>query len=267
MSLSPSSSRRRGLEGGDVHPRGDRRDVRAHAPGRVLEQVARADPRRRLDHPAHGRLELARDLRRVARRDDTSPRPTSSSSSRRSVATIGGDARSTGPPGVSIAATRVRAPDGSTTTSSPRGQHAAGDPPRVAAVVAGADRPLDREAHVVEVAVAVDLDRLELLEQRRRVVPGQPRRSASTTLSPSQRGDRHRAHVGDPELRAELAERAPRSRGSAPRRSRRDPSCSRTPRGAGCRAAPPGRRAGATARAGPCGRRSAPARGRRSTRR
>ena len=48
-----------------------------------------------------------------------SPRPTSSSSSSRTVATIGGETRSTGPPGVSIAATRERAPEGSTTTSSP----------------------------------------------------------------------------------------------------------------------------------------------------
>ena len=267
MSLSPSASAGRGLERGDVHPRGDRRDVRPHAPRRVLEQVAGADARRRLDHPAHGRLELARDLGlrrpapRARRRGRRRARPRAAASPPSAARALHRPARR-----VDRGHPRARA-RGQHDDLVAGGQHAAGDAPRVAAVVAGADRPLDREAHVVEVAVAVDLDRLELRQQRRRRVPRQPRPSGRPRCRPRS------AEIGTERgrRRSRAARRArrtrPRSRGSAPRRSRRDPSCSRTPPGAGCRAARPGTRAGATARAGPCGRRSAPAPGPRSRRR
>ena len=48
-----------------------------------------------------------------------SPRDTSMSSSRRSETDIGGNASSIGPSAVSMAATRVVKPDGSTMTESP----------------------------------------------------------------------------------------------------------------------------------------------------
>ena len=98
-------------------------------------------------------------------------------------------AASSGPSTVSTAATRVRRPDGRTTTSSPARQTPPATWPRVAAVVVvlvrhRPDHPLHGEAPAVEVAVGGDLDRLEVLEQRRPVVPRHLRRSASTTLSP-----------------------------------------------------------------------------------
>ena len=64
-------------------------------------------------------------------------------------------------------------------------QHAAGDLPGVAAVVAlaVADDVLDREAQLGQVAVGRDLDRLEVLEQRRPPYHGIAS-ERSTTLSP-----------------------------------------------------------------------------------
>ena len=106
-----------------------------------------------------------------------SPRETSTSSASRTVTDMPGMATSSGPSAVSTEATEERRPEGSTIDVVARLPDAAGDLARVAAVVVvlvgdRADHPLDGEAAVVEVAVAGDLDRLEVLEQRRPVVPG-----------------------------------------------------------------------------------------------
>ena len=220
MSLSPSSSAGARLERVDVDPRGDRGDVRPHAARRVLEQVARADARRRLDHPADGRVELARDLGRVARRRRRGRRGRRRARPRaRSVATIGGNARSTRP------ARRVDARD-------PRARAATGARRPRRRSPARRRRPGPRSRGSRRRARSTGRGS----GRRRGCGRGRPRpsraapaaagrrtrpaaRDASTTLSPSQRRDRHRAHVGDPELRAELARTPPRSRGSAPRRS------------------------------------------------
>ena len=134
-----------------------------------------------------------------------------------------GTATSSGPSAVSTAATDERRPDGSTTTSSPALPDAAGHLARVAAVVVvlvgdRADHPLDGEAAVVEVAVAGDLDRLEVLEQRRPVVPGHPLAALDHVVAAQRR---HRDHAARRAARAARSSRAApaRSRGSAPRRS------------------------------------------------
>ena len=87
---------------------------------------------------------------------------------------------------------------------------AAGDLARVAAVVVvlvgdRPDHPLDGEAAVVEVAVAGDLDRLEVLEQRRPVVPGHPLAALDDVVA-AQRRHRDHVHVAQPEPLARLAQ-------------------------------------------------------------
>ena len=115
----------------------------------------------------------------------------------------GGIAASSGPSKVSTAAT-LRAPA--------RRQHddlvaGAPDPARdlagVAAVVVmlvrhRADHPLHREAPVLEVAVGRDLDRLQMLEQRRARVPGH-RLAAIDDVVALQRRHRDRPGVVEPE--------------------------------------------------------------------
>ena len=95
---------------------------------------------------------------------------------------------------------------------------------REAAVVVGAHHPLDGEAHVVEVAVAGDLDGLEVAEQRRPVPPRQRSEGVDDVVA-LQRGDRDRARrrgsrdaPSSPNARLDLAE-------ARPRPSRRGPSC------------------------------------------
>ena len=152
-------------------------DDRAGGAGRVLDRVARAGAQRRVGHPADvGRR--ARAPARARRRRGRSCRRgrASRSSSSSSVTDIGGNASSSSPSSVSIAAIRVRRPEGSTTTLVAGREHAAGHLARVAAVVGAlgrvrADDPLDREARVVEVAVGGDLDVLEVVQQRRALVP------------------------------------------------------------------------------------------------
>ena len=115
----------------------------------------------------------------------------------------GGIAASSGPSKVSTAAT-LRAPA--------RRQHddlvagapdAARDLAGVAAVVVmlvrhRPDHPLHREAPVFEVAVGGDLDRLEMLEQRRARVPGH-RLAAIDDVVALERRHRDRAGVVEPE--------------------------------------------------------------------
>ena len=110
-----------------------------------------------------------------------SPRLTSMSSASRTLTDIGGNASSTGPPNSSTPAIVVRNPLGSTTTSSPGAEDAARHLPRVAAVVVVvvAHRPddvLHREADVDQVAVTADVDVLEVVQQRRALVPRGVRR-------------------------------------------------------------------------------------------
>ena len=122
-------------------------------------------------------------------------------------------------------------PEGRTTTSSPARHDAARDLARVAAVVVvlvahRADHPLHGEAAVVEVAVAGELDRLEVLEQRRPVVP---RRSASDALDDVVAAQRRHRDDGTSRTPSRLA-RASRKLGldlaeALLRRSRRGPSC------------------------------------------
>ena len=141
-----------------------------------------------------------------------SPRETSTSSSSRIVTDSRGIASSSGPFG---------AVDRGDAAAQPRRQHddlvagapdAAGDPPGVAAVVVvlvghRPDHPLHREAPVLDVAVAVELDRLEVLEQRR---PGVPRHrvGAVDDVVALERRQRDHRRVPDLELRAELGELA-----------------------------------------------------------
>ena len=126
------------------------------------------------------------------------PRETSTSSASRIVTDCGGTASSSGPSAVSTASTRERRPDGQNDDLVARAPDAARDRAGVAAVVVvlvrhRPDHPLHREAAVVEVPVEGELDRLEVLEQRRR---------RRTTASFSRAVDdvvaverRHRDHV------------------------------------------------------------------------
>ena len=200
-----------------------------------------------------------------------SPRPTSTSSSSRIVTDCGGKASSSGRSKVSTAATRVRRPGRQHDDLVARPPGSAGDLPRVAAVVVVVvrhrpDHPLHREAAVVEVAVAGELDALEVLEQGRAVVPGQAVAALDDVVA-AQRRHRDRARVVQAEPVGERLEVAPRSRRSARPRSRPGPSCSPRRRCAGSRASPRCRSGGASARRRPCARRAGSRRRPRSRRR
>ena len=248
-------------------------DRRPHRARRVLERVAGAGAQRRVGHPARPspRARAPRPARRRAR-EIRSPRPTSRSSASRTATDIGGNARSSGPSSVlDRLDRRARA----------RGQHdhlvarraarrrRAGPRSRARrrGRRAGGSSTAPGSAASSRLRSARDLDRLEVLEQRRPVVPGRGVASGRRRCRRAARRSGSRARRRRSSRSASVAELAPRSRGSAPRPSRRGPSCSRTRPGGGCRAAPTGRRGGATARRGRCARRSGPARGRRSTRR
>jgi hypothetical protein len=89
-------------------------------------------------------------------------------------------------------------------------QHAAGDLARVAAVVvvggvAGADHVLDGEADVDEVAVRGHVHVLEVVEQRRALVPGHVRRAVDHVVA-FERADRDQRDVGDLEAGGERAD-------------------------------------------------------------
>ena len=80
--------------------------------------------------------------------------------------------------------------------------------------------PERRALHAVE----VDLDLLEVAQQRRPVVPGHALARLDHVVA-RQRGDRDAGDVGQADLGARTRGRPPRSRGSAPRSARRGPSC------------------------------------------
>ncbi len=92
-------------------------------------------------------------------------------------------------------------------------EHAGRDRARVAAVVDDlerlrADDVLDREADVDEVAVARDVEMLELAEQRRALVPGRVL-GADHDVVAEQRRDRQEGHVPDAEPGRERLELEP----------------------------------------------------------
>ena len=84
-----------------------------------------------------------------------------------------------------------------------RPQLAAGDAPRVGALLA-AQHPLDREAQLARLADR-QLDRLQVLEQRRARVPRQPLRALDHVVA-VQRAHRQRRHRAEPDLRGEAVE-------------------------------------------------------------
>ena len=101
-------------------------------------------------------------------------------------------------------------PEGSTTTSSPGSQHPGGDLAGVAAVVAvlgglGADHVLHREAHVDQVAVAREVHRLEVVEQRRSLVPRHVGGAVDDVVAVERR-DRDERDVVEIEAGGELGE-------------------------------------------------------------
>ena len=89
-------------------------------------------------------------------------------------------------------------------------QHASGHAPGVAAVVVefvglGSHDVLHREPGVDEVAVGGDMDVLEVVHQRRALVPGHVRRTRDDVVAEQGR-DRDDLEVGDGQLRGEGAE-------------------------------------------------------------
>ncbi len=147
---------------------------------------------------------------RLWTRQIMSPRLMSRSSARRIVTDIGGNASSTGPSAVSIAAIVDVNPDGSTMTSSPALNMPLGDLARVPAVVvvlvvARPDHVLHREPAVDEVAVGADVHLLEVVQQRRALVPRHVVGALDDVVA-LQRRDRDEREVVDVELRRELAE-------------------------------------------------------------
>ena len=191
---------------------------------RVLDGEPRARLERPLAHPAdrapraRARRTAAAPGRRACRRGRRRGRPRAGSTT-----DIGGTRRVELAVGASRRARRASA--GRTAARRPRrpARHdAARDLARVAAVVVvlvghRPDHPLHGEAAVVQVPVAGELDRLEVLEQRRPVVPRHRVACPSTTLSPrsADSGIARRSCIA--ELLREPRAARPRSRGSAPR--------------------------------------------------
>ena len=103
----------------------------------------------------------------------TSPRLTSISSSSVSVTDCPATARSRSPSNVTMRATRLSRPDGSTAQLLARAHHAARDRAGEAAEIeVGAVDPLHRQPERLVLQSVLDLDRLEIVHQRRAVIPG-----------------------------------------------------------------------------------------------
>ena len=165
-------------------------DRRAHRARRVLERVAGARAAAASSrHPATVASSSRAATGAPSGAEIRSPRPTSRSSARRTETDSGDTAASSGPSSVSTSRRPwCASPTGITTTSSPGRQRAAGELARVHALVVAAAARADRSTapgsrSASRVAVGADLDRLEVLEQRRPVVPGRGS-ERSTTLSP-----------------------------------------------------------------------------------
>jgi len=172
---------RRGLafEGVDVDTVDDLVDDRLGGERRVLDRVAAAGAQRPVGHPAQVGRESRPSSGRSWGWEIRSPRETSTSSLRRIVTDIGGNASSNGP------SVRLDRFDRRLHAARQHDDRVAGphrrarDLARIAAVVvmripAARITHMHREAQVVEVAVATDLDRLEMLEQRQSAIPRHP---------------------------------------------------------------------------------------------
>ena len=138
-----------------------------------------------------------------------SPRETSTSSSRRTVTDIGGNASVTSWSNRSMPWIFEVMPLGQHDDLVARLQHAAGDLAAVAAVVVvlvglGADDVLHREPDVDQVAVGGDVDVLEVVHQGRAGVPAHVLGAVDDVVAVERR-DRDDLEVGDVELGRELA--------------------------------------------------------------
>ena len=216
-------------EGLHVDPRAELVHDRARPPARVLHREPGPGLERALAHPADPRDELAggnggsvRVGEHVAAGDvEVVLEPDHDGHRRHRLVE-----RAVGGLDVRHARAPARGQDDDLVAHAPR---PARDLARVAAVVVVVgrhrpDHPLHREAAVGEVPVAGELDRLEVAEQRRPVVPGRGiagsrRRSPRSAPRAGRRGGRR----SRPARRASAA--PPRSRGSATPTSRRGPSC------------------------------------------
>ncbi len=200
-----------------VDPVLDPRQLGARGPGRVLDQVARARPGRRLVEPADVRAQVARHLGgrvgggdHVAARDVEVVLEQDRDRHRRERLV---DRAVEGVDPLDPRARAARQHDHVVAGA----QHAAGDLAGVAAVVVmgvvvRAHDPLDRQpAGVEHLAVGGDVDALEVLEQRRAVVPRRGVRALDDVVA-DQRGDRDRGHVREPDAAGEGAEVVRRSR-------------------------------------------------------
>ena len=147
----------------------------------------------------------------LAGRQIRSPRETSRSSSSRTVTAIGANASSTGPRGPSMRGDRRRQAAGQHLHLVARAQHAAGHGAGVAAVVvervatAGGSTYCTGKRGVDQVAVAGHVHVLEVVQQRRPLVPGGVRRAGDDVVAVERR-DRDDGQVGHVQLRREGGE-------------------------------------------------------------
>ena len=217
--------RRRALGGREVEPVAHLVDDRAHGRGAVLEGQPRARAQRRLGEPADVGQQLARRHRRRLGGDEHVPAPEVE------VTVDAHRHRLPGRRGLQLAVERLDRDDARAQARRQRDdlgarpQLAARDAARVGAPVAGrvAQHPLDREAQLARHA-GRQLDRLEVLEQRRPRVPVQPRRSSRPRCRRAARSS-----AAPTPRRARPSRRSSRSRPRCgrrpPRTSRRGPSC------------------------------------------
>ena len=205
----------------------DRLDRGADRAGRVLELEMLARAQRALRHPADRGLEVPSGDRQVLRADDhlaAADVEVVGELDGDRVGRRGGLARAV----VGLDGEHLRAAAAGHDRHLVAGaQRAARDLAGVAALaprgLLGADDPLDRQPQRALAAIAGDVDLLEVRQQRRPVVP--VRAAALDDVVAVQRGDREHLRLVDAELRRSARRTAPRSRGSAPRPSRRGPSC------------------------------------------
>ena len=171
----------------------------------------------------------ARRPARCCGRQIMSPREMSISSASRTVTDIGGNASSTGPSAVSIAAIAAGEAGRQHHHLVARLEHARGDLAGVAAVVGDhrrlwTDHVLHREPHVDQVAVGGDVHVLQVVQQRRPLVPRAVRRAGDDVVA-VQRGDRDDGEVGRVELGRERGELVGDRLEDLLRTSRPGPSC------------------------------------------
>ena len=198
------------LERVDVDHGDELVDDRAHRARRVLDHELRPRLERLLGHPADRRLELARDggrLRRVGEHVAAGDVEVVGEPDRHGHARNGQVERCLGvlhrgngrpPPRRKHDDVVACLPDAA--------RHLAGVAAEVVMLVRDRpDHPLDGEAAVVEIAVAGDLDRLEVLEQGRAVVPGHSLAARDDVVATKCR-QRNHGNVTEPEPLARPAQ-------------------------------------------------------------